>query len=186
MKKNIVTPLLGQVLQEIAPRIGATVLLEPEWGIVGQITFRNGRKRYFRYSSIDLNSSRDTRIRMNDPRIGEKLRHHGLTLRSIPANGERIFLLDNANLSTGGDSVDVTEYVHPEFRKIAARLTRDMGLRLCGVDLIVPGDIREKPAAYWVLEINAAPGLDHYARSGAAQEKIVENLYLKVLKSMAR
>jgi hypothetical protein len=34
------------------------------------------------------------------------------------------------------------------------------------------------------LEINAAPGLDHYAQTGKKQEKIVENLYLQVLKSM--
>jgi glutathione synthase/RimK-type ligase-like ATP-grasp enzyme len=61
-----------------------------------------------------------------------------------------------------------------------------MGLRLCGVDLVVAGDIREKPGLYWVLEVNAAPGLDHYVKTGRAQQRIVENLYLKVLKSMER
>src|ERR1700733_5551074 len=55
MKKKIHTPLLGTLFQKIAPRIGASVLMEPEWGVVGQITFKNGRKRYFRYTSIDLN-----------------------------------------------------------------------------------------------------------------------------------
>ena len=52
--KNVV-PLLGQLLQKIAPEIGATINIEPKWGIVGQIIFRNGRKRYFRYSTLDLN-----------------------------------------------------------------------------------------------------------------------------------
>ena len=55
MKKKNVTPLLGKLLQKIAPKIGAVVLMEPEWGIVGQVTFKNGRRRYFRYSSLDLN-----------------------------------------------------------------------------------------------------------------------------------
>ena len=55
MKKKMVTPLLGQVLRKIAPQIGATVVMEPEWNIVGQIVFKSGRRRYFRYSSLDLN-----------------------------------------------------------------------------------------------------------------------------------
>ena len=61
-----------------------------------------------------------------------------------------------------------------------------MGLRLCGVDIMVAGNIREAPKKYWILEINAAPGLDHYVKTGKAQQRIVESLYLKVLKSLAR
>ena len=264
MKKQVVTPLLGQVLQKIAPKIGAIIVIEPKWKIVGQIIYKSGRKRYFRYSSLDLNplgaseiakdkdyanffmermgypivpesktfysndwakaiqktgrdidaayiyakklgfpvivkpnsgsqgvgvalvnnkrefyratrsvfkrdrialvqrlvigkdyrlvvlddrvisayqriplnivgngistikrllqqkqkmfiaSGRDTRINPDDPRITEKLKHQGLNLLSIPAKGEEVYLLNNANLSTGGDSIDVTSDVHPE------------------------------------------------------------------------
>jgi D-alanine-D-alanine ligase-like ATP-grasp enzyme len=128
---------------------------------------------------------RDTRIKLNDPRLRAKLKWQGLTLPSVPARGERIFLLDNANLSTGGDAIDVTNSIHPEFKKVAIKLTRDMGLRLCGVDLMVDGDISESPDKFHILEINAAPGLDHYVKQGYAQQKIVENLYLKVLKSLS-
>lgn len=129
-------------------------------------------------------SKRDTRIKFLDPRIANKLKYQKLNLRSIPKNGERVFLLDNANLSTGGDAVDVTSIIHPAFKKIAVKLTRDMGLRLCGVDLMIDGDISEPPRKYKIIEVNAAPGLDHYITTGGAQEKIVENLYLKVLKSL--
>lgn len=44
MKKKTVTPLLGQILQKIAPRIGATVIMEPKWKIVGQIIYKSGQK----------------------------------------------------------------------------------------------------------------------------------------------
>ncbi|OGZ67911.1 MAG: hypothetical protein A3D44_00125 [Candidatus Staskawiczbacteria bacterium RIFCSPHIGHO2_02_FULL_42_22] len=336
MKKKTVKPLLGQVLQKIASKIGATVIIEPTWKIVGQIIYRSGQKRYFRYSGLDLNplgasevakdkdyanffmkkmgypiipgsktfysnewakaigapgrnidsayrwakklgfpviikpnsgsqgagvalvntkyefyramrsafkrdrvvlvqqqvrgkdyrlvvlddrvisayeriplnvvgnniltvkqllkekqrhfiaSSRDTTIKLDDPRIARKLKRQGLNLQSIPAWGERVYLLDNANLSTGGDAVDVTSTAHPEFKKISVQLTKDMGLRLCGVDLMISGDITQKPDTYWILEINSAPGLDHYAQTGRIQEKIVEDLYLKVLKSMEK
>jgi hypothetical protein len=40
MRKKTFTPLLGQVLQKIAPQIGATVIIEPKWKIVGQIIYR--------------------------------------------------------------------------------------------------------------------------------------------------
>ena len=76
------------------------------------------------------------------------------------------------------------KYIHPEFRRLAIQLTKDMGLRLCGVDLMVDGTLDKKPKQFWVLEVNAAPGLDHYARGGKAQEKVVEEMYLKVLKSL--
>ena len=131
-------------------------------------------------------SRRDTRIRLDDIRIAHKLGIQQLALRSVPERGKQVFLLDNANLSSGGDAVDVTKPIHPAFKKLAVKLTRDMGLRLCGVDLMVHGDIRKPPKKYWVLEVNAAPGLDHYVKTGKAQQRIVEDLYLKVLKSLAR
>ena len=330
--------VLGKLLKKIAPRIGATVFLEPEWEIAGQITFKDGKKSYFRYNTLDLNpvgasdiakdkdyanlfmrrlgypvvpdsktffskewaqaigvscrtidnayayakrlgfpvvvkpnsgsqgsgvaivhnrrefyramrtafkldrvalvqrqvygrdyrlvvlndkvisayeriplnivgdgkrsiqqllqmkqrqfitAKRGTRIEVDDPRIAEKLKRRGLTLRSVLSLGERALLLDNANLSSGGDAVDVTASVNPAFRQLVVRLTSDMNLRLCGVDLMVDGHISGLPipGKYWVLEINAAPGLDHYAKTGKAQEKIVEELYLEVLRSLDR
>lgn len=328
--------VLGPILKKIARRIGATVLIEPEWGVVGRITFKSGRNSYWRYNTLDLNpmgssdiardkdysnffmknlgypivpgsktffsdewakaigrprrnidaayqhavklgfpvivkpnsgsqgvgvalvrdktefyramrfifkydrvaivqvpvrgkdyrlvimdkklisayeriplnvigdekstimtllerkqksfirQSRDTRIRIDDPRIREKLKSQGLEMTSVPDKGEKIYLLDNANLSTGGDAIDVTDHVHRKFKKLAIRLTRDMGLRLCGVDLMIDGDISKRPDVFFVLEINSAPGLDHYARSGKRQEKIVERLYLEVIKRMEK
>lgn len=136
-----------------------------------------------------IHSGRDTRINFKDKRIVLKLKRSLYTLRSILKKGEKIYLLDNANLSTGGDSVDVTNKIHPGFKKIAVNLTRDMGLRISGVDIMVTkGDITKDPkdCAYYVIEINAAPGLDHYVTTGAKQRKIVEAMYLKVLKALGK
>lgn len=334
MKKKTAKPFLSLILQKIAPRIRAVVVMEPEWNVAGQIIFKNGKKRYFRFTSLDINTlgasdiakdkdfanffmnkmgyptisgktffsrewaetigsernmdaaylyakelgfpvivkpnsgsqgacvslvynkrefyramravfkrdrvalvqrqvkgkdyrfvvldnevisayqriplnvvgdghstiftllqkkqeyfivlNRDTKIKLDDPRIIEKLKHKGLSLEFAPSKGERVYLLDNANLSTGGDAVDVTKTAHPEFKRIAVCLTKDMGLRLCGVDFMIQGDVVKKPETYWILEINSAPGLDHYAQTGSVQKKIVEGLYLKVLKSMEK
>jgi D-alanine-D-alanine ligase-like ATP-grasp enzyme len=133
-----------------------------------------------------LKQGRDTKINFGDPRIKTKLKNQKLRLQSVVGKEETVYLLDNANLSTGGDSIDVTNDIHPAFKKLAVELTSDMGLRLCGVDLMVHGDIKNAPAEYWILEINSAPGLDHYAKMGKAQEEVVESLYLEVLRHMER
>ncbi len=325
--------ILGPLLKKLGREIGATVLIEPTWRIVGQITFKDGRKSYFRYNTLDLNpvgasdiakdkdyaaffmrkmgytvpvgrafaspdwaaaigsknntyaaidyakrigyplvvkpnsgsqgygvavvhsekelrraleyvfkadkmalvqkpvrgldyrivvldgkvisayeriplnvtgdgrstitqllkakqkqfdiSNRDTWIKFDDPRIAAKLRTQGLRLSSVPPAGTTMYLLDNANLSTGGDAIDVTDSIHKTYSEIAIRLTRDMGLRLCGVDIMTT-DISKPAQKYCVLEINAGPGLDHYVKTGAKQKKLVEDMYRTVLKSLSR
>lgn len=131
-------------------------------------------------------NDRDTEIPIDDYRIKMRLSRMKLTQDSVPEKNKKVQLLDNANLSSGGDAKDVTKIIHPAFQKIAIDLTRNMGLRYCGVDLMVDGDISKPPKKYWVIEINAAPGIDNYSASGKEQEKIVEDLYTEVLKAIAR
>jgi len=339
VKKKTESLVLGKILQKIAPKIGATVLIEPEWEIAGQITFKNGKRSYFRYNTLDLNPQgsseiardkdyanffmgklgypivpeskaffskawgqaigkpeqnidtaykyakqigfpviikpnsgvqgicvslvqnkaefyqataevfkqdrivlvqkqvigqdfrlvvlneeviatyertplcvagdgklsiakllsqkqaefaqieRRVKIEAIMPQIILKLKHQGLNLQSILAKNQQVFLLDNANLSTGGDMRDASDEVHTDFKNLAINLTKDMGLRLCGVDLIVNGDISkptDEALDFWVLEVNASPGLDHYTKLGGLQMKKAEELYLKILKHLAR
>lgn len=131
---------------------------------------------------------RDTIIKPDDFRFIMKLGREKLTMDSILKKGEKVSLLDNANLSTGGDSLDVTHTMHSSWKKIAINLTRDMGLRFCGVDIIIDGDIQENASKtkYKVIEINSAPGLDHYAAIGNKQKMHVESLYLELLKAMEK
>lgn len=136
-----------------------------------------------------IKSGRDTRINFNDSRIKLKLERQGFSFQSILQKKQKIFLLDSANLSTGGDALDVTNTIHKSFKKIAVELTRDMGLRIAGVDIMVrKGDITQdvKKCLYYIIEINAAPGLDHYVTTGIKQKKIVEAMYLKVLKALGK
>ena len=46
------------------------------------------------------------------------LTEQGLTPESVPAVDRTVFLSQNANLSTGGTSEDVTDIIHPD---VAAR-----------------------------------------------------------------
>jgi D-alanine-D-alanine ligase-like ATP-grasp enzyme len=121
-----------------------------------------------------------------DFRILAKLRRQRLRLSSIPRQNQEVELLDNANLSAGGAAVDVADTVHPEFKQLAIRLTRDMGLRYCGVDLMLRGRLSERPRKYWVIEINGAPGLDHFAAKGRKRKAYFDGLYLEILRALKR
>jgi D-alanine-D-alanine ligase-like ATP-grasp enzyme len=129
-------------------------------------------------------SQRDTRLSVDDRRIAARLRRLRLCGDSVPAAGEQVVLLDNANLSTGGEPVDVTETIHLGYVELAVGATRDMGLRFCGVDVLSRGPIDQPPRDHAILEINPGPGLDHYARLGATQHARVAELYERILGSL--
>lgn len=136
-----------------------------------------------------IKSGRDTRINFEDKRIKLKLKNLGYKFTSVLTKGQKVYLLDNANLSTGGDAIDVTHSIHPSFKKLAIDITKNMGLRICGVDIMVTkGDITQnvKDCSYYIIEINSAPGLDHYVTTGEKQKKIVEDMYLEVLKALGK
>ena len=321
------------IIQKLAPEFGATVLVEPNWNIVAQVTFPNGNKRYFKYSTLDINTygassivrdkdfahffmqdmgysvpksitvfskewaqtirepynpeaavqfahthgypvvvkpnnesqgrgitfaysddevrnalseifekhqvalvqekvpgkdyrivvldgeiemayervplnvigngvdsistlltnkqethakpSSDARLDIHHPNIRQCLARHDLTMDSVVAEWQQVFLRDNANLTTGGDAVDVTNIMHPYFQDLCLRLAKDMNLRLCGVDLMIHGSIDATPDAYWILELNASPGLDHFVRSGSVAAKKVEAMFRKIFTILA-
>lgn len=56
------------------------------------------------------------------------------------------------------------------------RVTAEMGLQLCGVDLAC-ADITDPAAGYSILELNAAPGLDNFAAIGPGPAATVRALY---------
>jgi len=81
----------------------------------------------------------------------------GLTFEDVPEEGERIFLRQNSNISTGGDSVDVLEELSDDIKQIAINSLKAMPeLPHGGVDIIVNTNKNLKYTAY-VLEINAIP-----------------------------
>ncbi len=87
------------------------------------------------------------------------LEDKGYTLETIPAKDELVLLKTTANLSTGGTSTDVTDEVHPANIFMCERISKIIGLDICGIDIMAT-DLRtpvtENGGA--ILEVNAAPG----------------------------
>lgn len=81
------------------------------------------------------------------------------SLESIPLKGEVVYLKSTANLSTGGTSIDVTDMVHPDNVTMCERISKIIGLDVCGIDIMAENltqPLKETGGA--ILEVNAAPG----------------------------
>lgn len=127
----------------------------------------------------------NTEIDPSDFRIDAVLERHGITRASILPEGAVQALLDNANLSSGGDARDITTLLHPSLADIAVAATRSIGLNLCGVDIICADATKPSPD-YTILELNGSPGLDNYASVGEEQSRRVDEMYIKIVKFLEK
>ena len=130
-------------------------------------------------------TGRDTIIKAEDPRILRTLRRKELDLGTVLPDGTSERLLDVANLSCGGTTHNVTGQIHRSVAALAARICAALDLRFAGVDILM-ADATAPLGDYAVLEVNSAPGLDHYAGHGPEHEAHIDELYLKVLEAIAR
>jgi cyanophycin synthetase len=88
------------------------------------------------------------------------LSDQGLTPDSVPSAGQMVLIRRNANLSTGGTAIDVTEYVHPDVAARAVEAAQMIGLDIAGVDVVAQDISRPLDEQHGVIvEVNAAPGL---------------------------
>ena len=123
-----------------------------------------------------------TKIRFDEIAVA-RLAAQGLQPASVPDKGRRVFLRNNANLSTGGTATDVTDEVHPEVAARAVAAAQMVGLHICGVDLVcetVNRPLEQQRGG--VVEVNAAPGLrmhlaPSYGRGRAVTDAMVSHLF---------
>ncbi|HEX8313803.1 MAG TPA: cyanophycin synthetase [Flavisolibacter sp.] len=114
-----------------------------------------------------------TEIRVDEV-TNELLKKKGYSLDTVIANGEELFLKPTANLSTGGTATDVTDDVHPQNISCFERIARNIGLDICGIDIMAPTlstPLKENGGA--VLEVNAAPGFRMHVEPTQGQSRNV-------------
>lgn len=108
-----------------------------------------------------------------DPAKDFLLKRHNITLKTIPKKGEKIYVRETANLSTGGTASDVTDEVHEDIRLLCERAAKIIGLDICGIDLIledVSKPLSEQSGG--IIEVNAGPGIrmHHYPNQGKSRD----------------
>jgi glutathione synthase/RimK-type ligase-like ATP-grasp enzyme len=127
----------------------------------------------------------NTEIDPSDVRIDAVLNRRQLRRSTILPQSALQPLLDNANLSAGGDAIDITTHLDPSLAEVAVKATRALGLSLCGVDLMC-ADATKPSADYTIVELNAAPGLDNYASVGVEQSHRVDEMFLKIVRFLEK
>ncbi len=106
------------------------------------------------------------------------LKAHGYTTETVIDKGEVLYLKDTANLSTGGTATDVYEDVHPHNIFMAERISRIIGLDICGIDIMttdITKPLEETGGA--ILEVNAGPGFRmHLAPTNGLARNVAANV----------
>lgn len=110
------------------------------------------------------------------------LASQGKKTNYIPKLDEQIFLRENSNISTGGDSIDYTDEVIDDYKKIAIKATKAVGAKICGADIIIK-NIKEKPTPdnYSVIELNFNPALHIHNYPYQGKNRNVQNYIFELL-----
>jgi glutamate--cysteine ligase len=106
----------------------------------------------------------------------------GLSFDSVPSDGRDVLLRRNSNISTGGDSLDLSDAVHPGYRELAVASAAAVGARISGVDMMIE-DVAVAPGAdnYGVIELNFNPALHIHDFPWRGRNREVEKHVLDLL-----
>ncbi|MCC5889523.1 MAG: bifunctional glutamate--cysteine ligase GshA/glutathione synthetase GshB [Alkalibacterium sp.] len=113
------------------------------------------------------------------------LKEQGYTFETVLEKGEQALLRENSNISTGGDSIDLTDEMDESYKQLAARIAKALDVKVTGIDLIIPD--RTKPVSkredrYVFIEANFNPAMHMHAFLQAGTgvnltKKIIRMLY---------
>ncbi|WP_423190546.1 hypothetical protein ACO1PF_10650 [Alkalibacterium sp. f15] len=167
----------GEVLA-VSKRARANVTGDGEHTILELIQEKNERRSKDR----DL---KNFLIPIDKTKLGRLFRE-GRTFETIPQKDEAIVIRDESNIASGGEGIDFTDTVHPDFNELAIKAIQAVpGFHYGGVDVIAD-DITEEPNAtnYVVTEIEFSPGplsMFHWQGEQRDMANPILDFYLKHL-----
>ena len=110
------------------------------------------------------------------------LKSQGYEITDVPAKDEVVYLRENSNISSGGDSIDMTDAFSDAYKEVAVKAVAALGAVVCGIDFIVP-DYNVDPSeagAYGIIEGNFNPAMmiHIYPYSGKSRRLTMDVLEL--------
>jgi D-alanine-D-alanine ligase-like ATP-grasp enzyme/acylphosphatase len=119
-----------------------------------------------------------------DEAMEYRLQKHGYDLKTILPSNDKLYLNDIANITAGGDSVDITDQVHDDFKRLAesAQLAFT-DLAYCGVDILardITAPMAEQPTAIIEINANCDVALHHFPSVGSPRDtagEIISDLF---------
>ncbi|HFD1727644.1 TPA: bifunctional glutamate--cysteine ligase GshA/glutathione synthetase GshB [Enterococcus faecium] len=112
------------------------------------------------------------------------LKKQGLTIESVPQANQIVYLRENSNISTGGDSIDMTDEFSEAYKKIAVSAVEALGAKISGIDLIIPDkeiDPTTDKKAYGIIEANFNPAMHMHVYPFAGKGRRLTMNVLKLL-----
>ncbi|WP_148241084.1 bifunctional glutamate--cysteine ligase GshA/glutathione synthetase GshB [Enterococcus faecium] len=112
------------------------------------------------------------------------LKEQGLTIESVPQANQIVYLRENSNISTGGDSIDMTDEFSEAYKKIAVSAVEVLGAKISGIDLIIPDkeiDPTTDKKAYGIIEANFNPAMHMHVYPFAGKGRRLTMNVLKLL-----
>lgn len=108
------------------------------------------------------------------------LKQSGLTFDCVPKKDEVVYLRENSNISTGGDSIDYTDQMPQRFKDIAVASAKAAGAKFCGVDMMLE-DYTDAEGKYAIIEINFNPAIHIHSYPYKGTERNIAEKVLNVL-----
>ena len=120
-----------------------------------------------------------------DQELKDFLAKQQLQLSSVPKEKQQVWLRPHSslNISKGGDTIDVTNQVHPSVKTIALKAIAAIpGLAWTGIDFMTKNiRAQQQPDEYAILEMNSSPRLIWQAQPFAGQRQLVVEEFLKTV-----
>lgn len=108
------------------------------------------------------------------------LKQQEKTFDSIPQKGEIVYLRENSNISTGGDSIDYTDIIPDKFKNIAVQACKAVGSCICGVDMMIE-NAQDANSNYGIIELNFNPAIHIHCYPYKGKRRNIAGEILKLL-----
>lgn len=108
------------------------------------------------------------------------LKHLGKDFDYIPNKDEVVYLRENSNISTGGDSIDYTDLIPQRFKDIAVESSKAVGANICGVDMMIE-DYKDENSNYAIIELNFNPAIHIHSYPYKGKEREISKEILNIL-----
>jgi glutamate--cysteine ligase len=88
------------------------------------------------------------------------LKNQNKSIDYIPQKNEIVYLRENSNISTGGDSIDYTDIIPEIYKEIAIQSAKAVDAKICGVDMMIKDINNINPEGnYAIIELNFNPAI---------------------------
>ncbi len=168
--------VIGDKVEGILRRIPANVIGDGKNNIRELVELKN----------LDPIRGKGYRTPLEKINLGEAekifLKAQGLGFESVPKKDEQVFLRENSNISTGGDSIDYTDDIHQSYKDIAVAATKALNVQITGLDMMIKDyTVPATEDNYTIIELNFNPAIHIHCYPFKGKNRILNEKILDAI-----